>query len=216
MIISKKSQPKLLEQYRIALENVKEQSEIAIKMADLSYDAIKIAEGKELLIQTRNGYDFNKKENEKTVAASTLFKQEKKHLDKQFKEHRKKSKAILRKNPEILQKLGIDTVVPNAYINWIEMIRRFYTNIDKDILQKLKPLKITAEDIHASKLQIEKVEKARAVYIQKVGESQDATKQKNIIFAKMEDWMRDFYNIAVIALKDSPQLLEAIGRKRKS
>ncbi|WP_062060207.1 hypothetical protein [Aquimarina longa] len=216
MTNSKNSEAGILEQYRIALENVKNQSEIAAEMAELSYDANKIAEGEQLLLQTRNAYNSNKKEDDETTIASATFKQEKETLDKQYKQHRKKSKAILRKNPEALKKLEIHTRIPYGYVNWIEMIRTFYTNIDQDILQQLALLKVTAEDIDTGKLQIEKVEKARAEYIKEAGESQDATQQKDLAFSKMDDWMRDFYAIATIALEDKPQLMEVLGRKRKS
>ncbi|WP_103069107.1 hypothetical protein [Aquimarina sediminis] len=216
MANSRKSEAEILEQYRVAFENVKNQPKIATEMAELGYDSDKIEEGEQLLIQTRNTYDFNKREDDETIVASRAFKQEKETLDTKFRKHRKKARAILRKNPEILKKLGMHSGVPNAYTNWIETIRKFYVDIDEDTLQKLASVKITPEDISNGKLQIQKVEKGRAEYLREAGESQDATKQKDAAFAKMDDWMRDFYAIANIALEDEPQLMEALGRKRKS
>ncbi|NLT49572.1 MAG: hypothetical protein GXX85_01480, partial [Ignavibacteria bacterium] len=48
------------------------------------------------------------------------------------------------------------------------------------------------------------------------GESEDATKEKDAAFAKMDKWMSDFYAVARIALEDKPQLLEALGKIVKS
>lgn len=216
MTNSRKSEATLLEQYRVALENAINQPKIAAEMAELSYDAKKITEGQQLLSKTREMYDFNKQEDSETVEASALFKKEKETLNIQFKKHRKKAKAIFLKNPEILKKINIDSTVPYVYTNWIENARQFYTQIDRDILQQLAPLKITQQDITDSLAQIEIVEKARAEYLREVGESQDATKQKDAAIAKMNDWMQKFYAIANIALEEHPQLIEALGKKRKS
>ena len=106
--------------------------------------------------------------------------------------------------------------MPAAYVKKIGTIQKFYTEIDPGILQKLAVLKITDRDITQGRSQLQNVEKARAAYLREIGESQDATKQKDAAFAKMDDWMRDFYAVANIALEDQPQLMEALGRKRKS
>ncbi|MEW7291557.1 hypothetical protein [Aquimarina sp. 2304DJ70-9] len=216
MTNSKKTQAEVLEQYRVALKNVTEQPAIAIEMAELSYDKNKISEGEQLLYKTRNAFDFNKQEDDETTEASAIFKKEKETLDDLYKRHRKKARAILRKTPEVLTKLGINGPMPFAYTSRIEVIRKFYTDMDADTLQKLALVKISSEDIIIGKAQILKVEESRAEYLREVGESQDATKQKDTAFAKMDDWMRDFYAVADIALEDRPQLMEALGRKRKS
>ncbi len=60
---------------------------------------------------------------------------------------------------------------------------------------------------------ISELETARAVYLkEKGGESQDATKGKDAAFAKIDDWMSEFYAVAKIGLEDNPQLLEALGK----
>ncbi|AKP50234.1 hypothetical protein [Cyclobacterium amurskyense] len=52
------SEAGILEQYRIALDNVASQSRIAAIMAELGYDAAKIGEGKVMLSETRQAYDL--------------------------------------------------------------------------------------------------------------------------------------------------------------
>ena len=211
-----RSEAAILEQYRVALENVKTQNEIAVQMQDLNYDTTKITEGEELLAATRSAYDFKKLEDGETTEASAAFKNAKENLSSMYRKHRKKAKAVLRKQPEALKKIGIVGIVPQAYTNWIETIRLFYSNTDTGILEKLATLKITPEDMTNGVLAIQQVEQTRAIYLKEVGESEDATKQKDAAFAKMDDWMRDFYAVANIALEEQPQLMEALSRKRKS
>src|SRR5690606_10522184 len=47
-------------------------------------------------------------------------------------------------------------------------------------------------------------------------ESQNATKLKDAAFARVDDWMKEFYFIAKIALEESPQLAESLGRLVRS
>ncbi len=56
------------------------------------------------------------------------------------------------------------------------------------------------------------VEGARGTYLKEQGESQDATHNKNSVFDQLEDWMKEFYAVAKIALEDRPQLAESLGR----
>jgi hypothetical protein len=59
---------------------------------------------------------------------------------------------------------------------------------------------------------ITNVEIARSAYLREKGESQDATQLKDKAFANLDDWMSEFYAVAKIALEDSPQLLESLGK----
>ena len=213
----KQSEASILERNRVALENVKNQPLIATEMADLGYDATKIFEGEQLLAETRAAFNFNKQEDDETTEASAQFKNQEEILTKQYKKHRKRAKTIFRKDPELLKRLELLGRVPNAYDHKMQTISKFYTELkDTALLERLKQLKITEEVVLESQIQIQNVNTARATYLKEVGESQDATQQKNAAFVKMDDWMRDFYDIADIALEDQPQLMEALGRKRKS
>ena len=73
-------------------------------------------------------------------------------------------------------------------------------------------LKVTVEELNGTLQLITNLEAARAAYLREKGESQDATKQKDKAFGEMDDWMSAFYAVAKIALEDSPQLLESLGK----
>lgn len=71
---------------------------------------------------------------------------------------------------------------------------------------------MTAEHLTAANALLSEVEEARKIYVREQGESQDATHQKNLVFDQLEDWMREFYAVAKIALEDRPQLAEFLGK----
>ena len=210
----KNSEADTLELYRVALENAETQSEIATVMAELGYDSAKITEGKTLLTETRSACYFNKTEDDETSAASASFSDKKAELEKVFKMQRKKAKVIFRNDSLTADKLAISGEMPRTYIKWLEAAKKFYSvaTTDTAIQTKLARLAITTDSLTAANTLITELETARAEYLKEVGESQDATKAKDSAFAKMDDWMSEFYAVARIGLEDNPQLLEALGK----
>lgn len=212
------SEAETLEQYRVALDNVENQSEIANIMAEFGYDSETVNQGKTLLAETRQAYDVNKTEDDESSEAYHTFSTLKDNLANTYSLHRKKAKVVFRNDSLTIDKLAVTGSVPKAYTKWLETARKFYTiaSADTAIQAKLARLKITPEDLTAGNTLINDLEAARAEYLREKGESQDATKIKDAAFAKMDDWMSEFYAVAKIALEDNPQLLESLGKLVRS
>ncbi len=210
----KNSEVEILELYRVALSNTEAQPEISAVMAELGYDAAKIAEGKKLLSETRAAYDHNKTEDDETSEASALFSAKKDELKAIYKVHRRKARVVFRTDSLSSGRLAISEAVPRAYIKWMEVTKKFYSiaSTDEIIQAKLSRLAITPESLIAGSALIDEIEAARSEYLKEVGESQKATKAKDQAFARMDDWMSEFFAVARIGLEDKPQLLEAIGK----
>ena len=207
-----------LELYRVALENAETQPEISAIMADLGYDSTVIADGKALLTKTRTAYDANKTEDDETSAAYADFSSKKEQLEDTFNIHRKKAKVVFRNDTVTADKLQISGSLPQAYVKWLQTVKNFYilALADNDIQTQLSRLKITPVELTAAQALIPEVDAARAAYLKEKGESQDATTKKDTAFAKLDDWMKEFYAVAKIALEDNPQLLEALGKVVKA
>jgi len=207
------SEAQILEDYRVALENVIGQPIIATAMAEFGYDSTMIDQGKLLLENTRVAYNLNKQEDDETNSVRALFNEK---FDEAFGKYaldRKKAKVIFRKDDVTLDKLGLKGNSPRTYIKKMEAMKTFYNaaQSDPEIIQQLIRLKISAEDITSCIAAITNLEGLRSGYVREIGESQDATKAKDAAFAIMEDWMFEFYAVAKIALTDKPQLLEVLG-----
>lgn len=214
----KYSEHELLERYRIALENAEAQPQIASVMSEFGYDTSTIAEGKAIFQETRQAYDFNKKEDDETSEAYNIFSTTQETLANLYNLHRKKAKIIFRNQPMMLNKLYLSGTKPQAYIKWLETVKKFYTETmaDTKIQTKLARLKITKQQLITGNKLITEVESSRANYLREKGESQDATRQKDAAFAKLEDWMSEFYAVSKIALEDNLQLLESLGKVVKN
>lgn len=212
------SEVQALEQYRVTFENAASQTQISTTLAEYGYDSATMATGKALYEETRQAFDSNKKETDKSKAAYDIFDSKRKELANIYSFHRKKAKVVFRKDPVTADKLEITGTMPQAYIKWLETVKKFYSLAlaDSDIQTKLSRLKITLEALTAANALIPEIETTRAAYLKEKGESQDATAIKDAAFAKLDDWMSEFYSVARIAMEDNPQLLEALGLIIKS
>ena len=212
------SEVQTLEQYRVAFENTASQPQISATMAEYGYDSATMAIGKALYDETRLSFDSNKKETDEEAAAYATFAAKEDQLSKIYAQHRKKAKVVFRNDSVTADMLEISGSLPQAYIKWLEIVKKFYNVAlaDSNIQSGLSRLKVTPNDLTAAQALIPEVEAARATYLKEKGESQDATTKKDTAFAKLDSWMREFYAVAKIALEDTPQLLESLGKVVKA
>ena len=208
------SEAKILENDRVALENVQVQPEIAAAMGEVGYTTEVIAVGKEIWNNTRLVYENNKQEDDESSSAYAAFNNKRNELDGLFKIHWKKAKVVFRNDPVTAEKLAIATALPRTYVKKTECIRRFYNMINDDmqIQTKLSRLKVTLEEITLGATLLTELDHLRAEYLREKGESQNATKAKDTAFNRLDHWMSEFYAVAKIALDDQPQLLESLGK----
>lgn len=210
----KTSEAAYLERCRVAFENAKNQPVIAQVLNEFGYPPDKMAEGKSLYDGARAVYDRNKREDDETTLAYSLFKAKYEEIDEFYSIHRRKAKVVFKDNLPMLERLGLTGSMPNAYIKCVEVIRKFYYEVENEptILQALGRLKITADEISRVASLIGVLESLRADYLREKGESQEATQKKDAAFSVLDDWMSEFYAVAKIALEDHPQLAEVLGK----
>jgi len=212
-IQNNKTDLEALEHYRMALTNSKNQPELAQILANFGYGPAVIDQGWVLYETAQQSYGINIKEDDETSEASAFFKLKKAELADSYSEHRGIAKVVFNDQTEILKRLLLSTPVSRKYIEWFETIKKFYTEIQADelLIEKLSRFNITAEVVANQITLVEAVEAAKFEYYREEGESQEATSQKNTDIEIIRNWMSEFFAIARIALKNKPQLLEALG-----
>lgn len=214
----KLSETETLELYRVSLTNVATQAQIAAIMAEFGYDQDKITVGKSLLDKTRQAWDTNQQEDLESSVAYQTFADAKARLAKRYDLHRKKARIVFRNDLAAKAQLGVNKAMPRAFVSWLESIRKFYAAAlaDPSLQAALAPLKVTPEELALGQEGVAQVEQARAEYLREKGESQASTQLKDKAFSELDEWMRDFYDVARISLEDEPQLLESLGKQVKS
>ena len=208
----------ILELYRVSLTNAASQPAIAQVLDEFGYGPEKLAEGRAKLDNAFAAYHGKGVEDNETSAARHAFDTKKDQLAGLYALDRRKAKAVFRKEPLLSDRLKVDGSMPRTYMKWLETVRTFYAVClaDPELQKRLLPTKITPEYLGTTYALITELEAARTDYIREKGESQNATKVKDAAFGVIDDWMRDFYAIARIALEDSSQLLESLGKLVRS
>jgi len=212
------SEAEILEQYRIALHNARHQSAIAEILNEFGYGPDALAEGDAKLAAARSAFDGNRTEKSEASAAHHVFTTKKDQLIDRYALDRRKARAAFSKDPVTAKQLAIVGNMPRSFIRGLEAARTYYSVslADPEIQGRLARLKITPEHLSQAATLLGEVEAARANYFKELGEAQQATKLKEEAFAQLDDWMKEFYAIAKIALEESPQLVESLGRLVRS
>jgi hypothetical protein len=194
--------------------NAESHPRVAALLTDMGYPPETIEEGKQMLEEGNKVYAEHLYHKAEKGAAYKVFLSNKKALVEAFKLDKEKAKAVFRKDEEAILKLGIDAPTPRIYVKMMDAAKTFYSVLEKEpaLLEKLKPLQMTAEDVSRNLELIRKIEKDRGIFMQQKAEAQDATQVKTDYFVKLDDWMTGFYTVAKIAFKDNPQLLETFGK----
>jgi hypothetical protein len=209
---SNRSHAGTLEKCRIALDKAESNPGIAEAMKRIGYGPEVLKEGKDILESALEIFDENLQIKDDQALARTNFSKFKAEMDGRFREHRKKAIIIFRKDQVIAEKLELSKKYPTKLIDWLERMRKFYTVIVErtEIQQGFQRLNFTKEEALAELDNIEKLVDLLAKKKYFKGVSQNSTEQKNKAFAKLTEWMSDFYATARMALKKEPELLEAL------
>ena len=72
-----------------------------------------------------------------------------------------------------MKKLIIDGSMPRAYVSWLEIVKKFYTEMlaNTDLQTKIARLKVTADDLTAANTLLSEMESTRSKYLIEKGES---------------------------------------------
>ncbi len=203
----------LIDSAELGITNAKNKQEIADSVALFGYTTEEIAKGETLLATAQKEWNDNQRENDEAKEAFNTFSEAREVLQKHYTSDRKRAKVIFRKNSLIKEKLQIGGRTPQAFLPFIAITEKLYTELkaDETLLAQLARMQFTPELIDERLALIAKVKSRRAAYYKEKGESEEATRTKDKALAALEEWLSDFHATAKIALEETPQYLEALG-----
>lgn len=210
-----KNQFEIMEGYKFAFDNVKKNEQISVLISAFGYNEETMEEGLALWQLARDAFDKQYIEKDETVEAYQLFKQKKEEVNLQYSNHRKMAKSHFKTDEVIQEQLAIDTRLPTKYVDWVEKVVKFYqTAINNSAIQNgLATMGISIDILQLMLSDVESLSVLKADYVREKSESQEATASKVQALEDIDEWMSKFYVIAKVALKEHPQLLEALGKQ---
>ena len=206
----KSTELKTLDNRRLLFTNYSEIAELKAQLEEYQYNEEAMKVGKALYDKAQTAYNDNLAKTSQTVEKRALFEKAYKAMSDKYKEHRKVAKVALKASPEALVSFGLKGTMSRDYLLY-EGIKA--TTTQRAALDRFKLTEAVADEQLSA---IAKVEELRAQYVKLRGIDQQATQDKNKAFEAMNKWVKEFYEVAKIALFDRPQLLESIGKLVKS
>lgn len=211
--MSKTSVGEILNSARLAINNVLNDSYIQNQLADMGYDAAKMAAGKALLDEAellsqqqiaKYGHQFAASEAFKVAReeAKAVYNRTLKVARVAFKEDVQGTAALLLNGPRRL-----------SFGEWYRQCATFYGNLlaDPRLLGVMLPYGYTTAKLTAEQTAVRALQGLDEAQEKLKGDAQAATKLRDAKIKALQKWLADFRKIAAVALVDDSQKMEALG-----
>jgi hypothetical protein len=122
-------------------------------------------------------------------------------------------RKTLKRDPNALEILGLNSQRPKSMIGLIEKSKQFFQQLlqNQDIYNRIKKFTISQDTLNEGQRLIDEVEQDKEYQALKISEAQDTTVQRNETFQSLFDWWSEFKQAAINACEDRPQILERMG-----
>ena len=195
---------------RHALENAMNHAGIQRKLNRVSYDRKTLLQGKALnenvwLLQTTKQDHYGSQVTSTDTVLANLAE-----TQQVYSEHVALARLAFKDDRGMQMKLAIAGPRKRANNAWLAQAMTFYGKID-EMATAMTGYGVSQESLQQAKAMVEALATARQQQLQRKGEAQHATEQRNAAVKAMDAWMRDFRAAARVALKDNPQWLEMLG-----
>lgn len=200
---------KLFAEAQMYINNASQHPEIQKKLNLQGFSSKRFLEGNSLLDECKMLHiQKSQKYGEKQELASQIKAHE--QLARQtFEDHVAIVKFAFRKEPATLAKFNIERTARKVEA-WTLQASYFYTKAAEHS-SLLAQHGLTAEEMAQALAMVEAVTTARNQRLLRKGEAEEATRTRDLSIKALKAWMKDFRTYARLALKDSPQLMEALG-----
>jgi hypothetical protein len=191
------------------IDNASAHPEIQKKMNQHGFTPKRILEGSAILDTAKSlQFDKQQKYGEKDQVTSQV-KTDMLQARQNMEDHVAIVKFAFRKDPSTLKLFNVPRISRKVEA-WLLQASDFY-RVAATHSNTLAPHGLGAEEISQSAAMVEALSNARNQRMMKKGDAEEATRQRDTSVKALKAWLRDFRAIAKVALRDSPQLMEALG-----
>lgn len=173
-----------------------------------------VDEGDRLLVQAEMAYQQNSDAEKAQVNATDAANKKLDQVEGKFSEIRSLLSEAFREDDVAKRNLGLDVAQERKTAKVILQVKSLYdTLLSRSDLLKIAGDKvgITKQEIQESRQTLDELIQAEADQQKAIGENQHLTQMKNQAVEELRDFTRSVRNIARVALKNYPQLLEKLG-----
>ena len=197
-----------------AIYNALEHADIQKKLTAYGFNAKRLQEGNALLntallLQDEKSDRYGEKQE-----LSARLRSQEEEVRKLFRKHVATVRLAYSDEPATLSRFNISTISTKKEA-W-QMQASYFYRVAAQSSDVLARYQLSAEELAQNQAGVEALIASRNRRLQKKGEAEEATRHRDQQMRELQAWMREFRTIARLALRDNPQLLEALGISVKS
>jgi hypothetical protein len=197
---------------RTVLDSISANDDISTALAAFGYDAVRLQEGQTLLDDLTTADSQQVKEYADQYAATAAVNEALETADKTYGLHRALAKRLFAKNTQAQRELLLTEKKPLARAAWLRQADIFYTRLlaTPAFITELGTFGQTQVSLAAAQTAVAQVASLDSSQQKEIGEAQQATQQRDEIWAEARVWLVTLLEVARFALADQPQLLESL------
>lgn len=200
---------RLFEEAERYIKNGTEQADIQKKLGVHGFNQKKFLEGDGLLTECKRWHSQKNTLYGDKQEISRQVKAQEEETRQTFMDHVATVRYVFRNEPATLARFNVGRVSRSVRV-WALQATYFYSKAE-EFTDMLATQGLSSEMLAQSVASVQAVFDARNQRMMRKGEAEEATRMRDASVKALKKWMNDFRYIARIALKDSPQLMEALG-----
>jgi hypothetical protein len=195
----------------VAIDNYSAAPEIQALLAEVGYDAARLAAGKALLTRAAALNSQQDSESGDQVNATSAKDAAWQQADEVYMKQVKLARIAIKKSGD-RGKLMLEGDRKHKFAGWVEQAGAFYEHaFEPDILAQLGTVNLNAAKLQNGKALTDAVIAAHMAQASAIGDKQNVTDERDQAFDDLAAWMSDYLAAARVALEDHPQWLEKLG-----
>lgn len=203
------TEEKVVDATRLAVDTTEQEAAIRQKMEQYGFTPARMTEGKTLLTQAITARQKKDACYDRQWELAQQISAQLEAVQAQFKEHLKVARTAYRNEPATLHALRIERIAQRGW-PLVRQAAHFYHKLQERQLS-LQAYGVSAKVIQQAMTDTNELLVLRQGRIRQKGFAESCTQEKKQAFRELRAWVAEFRNIARIAFKDNPQLLEAFG-----
>jgi len=203
------TEQRILEAADMAITNTREDANAQQWMNKTGFTEQQLQEGSQLLQQARDCKAAQIQSYHDHFALCQRINQSKEEIGKRFREHLKVARIAFRQDASVLRALGADRPVKSHW-QVIQQAEQFYYQLSQLSLS-LEAYGISPETLRETEAAIAQLLLLKKERARKKAQAESSTQKKKKALQALRAWVMHTRNIARVAFKEDPQLLEMYG-----
>ncbi len=213
MNFSKFNKQELLFRGGIMINNSLGDQVVLDAVTPMGYDAVKLQEGKALLLDSETLYESQLKEYGDVDEAQNQYKSKRAQGEAKYKMMLNLARIAFKDDVKATTTLQLNGRRAGTVSGWLKQTRNFYRAIlaNEEWKASMATLGQTEEILTTALQDVDQINELQETINREQGDAQNATQVRDMKFEELIDWLADYETVARIALADKPQLLEKLG-----